>query len=715
MKAYEALQKIDEQAVAQYQEESEDKKEEKRKAKKLSEIILVTGGSDALNVAALGYNVIWLNSESAKLLGHQFAQLTRIANEVYNLPDIDATGLRTAHELAITYLDIRTIILPAALREKRDLRGNSCKDVRDFFRYWGKKDFADLVKTALPYRFWDIEPQYDRSGNFKKMGYAFNNVHAYNFFGKNGFFRLKSENKKNGFIYVKIDGNTITEVEPNDIKNFIHKFLEDRKMDTDLRNTFYRSTQLSENSLSNLPMTEIDFTDYDRESQFLFFQNKTWKVTANSIEEFRPGEINKFIWQDEVIPFRIKKIDPLFIVKTDPETGEKDIEIHNDNCLFFRYLIQTSRVHWRKELEIELYKRKADFREDYLVRNKFNIAGDLLSAEEKKEQKEHLINKIYSLGYLLHRYKDPSRPWCVFAMDNRINDDGGSYGGSGKSIAFEKGVRKVLRKNFYLGGRNPKITDNPHIYDGLTEHHRYVLIDDADEFLNFKFFFDAITGELKVNPKNIQPYSIPFEKVGKFAITSNFTLRNIDPSTERRLLYTVFSDYYHEQGETSDYNESRSPKDDFGRSLFTDFTEDEWNHFYNFMSQCLQFYLNHDKINPPMDNVTKRNLQTEMGLSFHAWADVFFSEESSNRDKLIIKKDAMEIYIKDNNVKWTTQKFTTALKAWCKYNGFTYNPKDLQNGQGRIVRKPHDKTEEMIYIQTKLEISSEALPEKLPF
>ena len=307
-------------------------------------------------------------------------------------------------------------------------------------------------------------------------------------------------------------------------------------------------------------------------------------------------------------------------------------------------------------------------------------------------------------------------------MDNHINEDGGSYGGSGKSLLFNNAIPHILKQYFYLGGRNPKITENQFLYDGLTEHHRYILIDDADEYLNFKFFFDAVTGKLKVNPKNSKPYMIAANKLGKYAITSNFTLRNIDTSTERRILYTVFSDYYHSAGETSNYTESCTPSNDLGKQLFLDFDQAEWNQFYNTMLYCLQFALRvptKTKIQPPMSNVTQRNLMTEMTPDFLEWASEYFYEEGDNVDRLIIKEVAFTTFDHRYRKGWKTQKFTNALRAFCRYKGYIYNPADLINiksGTPRIMHKVDEVkfraregawestgrkvAKEMIYIQT---------------
>ncbi len=262
-------------------------------------------------------------------------------------------------------------------------------------------------------------------------------------------------------------------------------------------------------------------------------------------------------------------------------------------------------------------------------------------------------------------------------------------------------------KSVTLSGRNPKLTDNPHLYDRVTEHTDYILVDDADQFLNYKFFFDSITGELIVNPKNNQSYEIPFEKAPKFVFTSNHAQRNLDPSLEARLLYTFFLDYYHQQSDSNDYSETLSIRDDFGKDLYSfDYSEAEaeWNADFNFFAQCIRFYLSVPsplKINPPMTNVHLLNMLAEMGQAFKDWADAFFDKQASNIDCLIAKEEALNNFIANTNTKgWTTNKFTKALKCLCRYYGFLYNPKAFQNSQKRIIRKIEGTAKDMVYIQT---------------
>jgi len=671
-------------------------------------IILCSGERDSMNVAAMGYYPVWMNSETAKLHGKLYAKLKGIGKNIYNLPDIDDTGIREAHALALEYLDLYTIWLPNELRDRKDNRyGKPCKDIRDYLRFFKRKDFDNLVADALPYQFWEERAKYDKKGNYVGMEYVVDNLPMYNFLRHNGFGRFAMESKGDDGAYVYRYGNVVKEVTAGQVKLYIHKFLQEIHAHKNLRNAFFRTTQLSSTSLTNIPFTEYDFNDRVKDGQYFFFKNTVWHITKNDIKEYAQGDVKKYVWQEDVIDNEVTKEPDHFTIKEGAD-HEYDIDILDDKCMFLRFLIQSSRVHWQKELEVELQKKTPEEIEEYTKKYQFNITSPLLTEEENHEQKLHLINKIYAIGYLMHRYVDSRRPWCVFAMDYRIGDDDKSYGGSGKSIVFNVALRKLLKKCFYMGGRKKDLTADKHIYDGLTEHHRYMLIDDANEFLDFDFFFTNLTGEINVNPKNQKPYTIPFELKGKMAITSNFMLRKVDPSTERRLLYTVFSDYYHDNKD-GNYKTKWDPYDEFGKELFKEFTDDEYNHFYNTMAQCLKWYLNFDKIEPPLDQVNKRNLLTEMGASFKAWADIYFSEESGNLNNMVVREWAYEDFCKNFNYKGSAQRFLNSIRAWSTLNKFELNPKEMRNKDGRIIRNrkfedkngEKTKTFEMIFISTK--------------
>lgn len=666
------------------------------KAPQLPEVIICSGDRDSLNVAALGYNVVWQNSESAVLPWEVYLQLKKYAKHVYNLPDIDTTGLREGHEMALRFMEIKTINLPDELKLRTDWRGNPCKDVRDYLSYFSYHKFNTLVDAALEYKFWDEEHQRNKDGEYKKSIYVFNNVRAYNFIQKSGFYLYASKTERNGYHFIKVEKNIVSIIDSKDIKKFINQFLEKHyASDQTLRNTFYRSPQLKEDSLDNLKYIELDFEYYGKDFQYFFFLNKAWCVTPADIFEYKPGEVNKMVWENKVIQRNAQKTEaPFKLITINNADGsiDYDIEVLNTDCLFFRFLINTSRIHWRKELEeacAETYTSIED-QEKYRKDNQYNISGALLDEAEIHEQKQHLINKLFVLGFMLSRYKEEAKAWAPFIMDHKLSEEGESHGGSGKSI-FARSVENFLDAIF-IDGKSKSLTDDKFAFESVTELTELVLIDDLSRYLGIEPFFSIITGPMTVNPKHAQRFILPFRQSPRIAFTTNYGVRDVSPSAERRLLYCSFSDYYH-NNQTGTYQGDYTPLDEFGKNLITDFTDTEFNHFINTMVSCLQLYMQIPrKFNPPSDNILKRNLKMVMGDAFMNWCDVYFSEESGRLNTMTIRAEAFHDFLKQSNIKnYSQHKFLHSLEAWCRYYRFDLNPIVFRNASGRITRKAFKK------------------------
>ena len=141
---------------------------------------------DSLNVAGFGYNVLWMNSETAHLTEKQYKAIMRCVDTLYVLPDIDVTGVRSAIRLGMEYMDIRFIWLPASLGTYKDNRGKPRKDLRDYVElYPSISDFKKLVNVAMPLRFWDVVTKEDG------IKYYLNDEHALFFLHSSGFGKIE--------------------------------------------------------------------------------------------------------------------------------------------------------------------------------------------------------------------------------------------------------------------------------------------------------------------------------------------------------------------------------------------------------------------------------------------------------------------------------------------------------------------------------------------
>lgn len=680
------------------------------KQKKLPEVFICSGERDALCCKSMGYQPIWFNSETYNLTPAEFRRITELAETVYNIPDIDTTGRTRGVKLALEFIDIHTVWLPDSLREFRDNRGKARKDLKDWMELRDRPaDFRGLMELAMPARFWTENVN-------KKTGARTYDIDAEclaYFLSLNGFFTLHDEDKKD-VVFIHIEGKIVSPIRARDVKKYLRDWAEAKCLPRPIRNLIRNSPKIQDSALEGLKEVRLDFTSYTPTTQLFYFPNKIIEATPEGLKEHPAGapELSAYVWEDKVIPHRIKLMEPMFEItrRTDVEGRTLfDIEVKGPvRSNVFGYLINSSRVHWRKELEEVWHDKDATEQEAYARAYKFCIDGPQLSEAEIAEQKQNLVNKIFAVGYMLHRYKSPSRAWAPQAMDNKIGEDGECNGRSGKSFLFW--ALSKLRRSVTLSGRKPKLMDNPHVFERVTRDTDFVLVDDCDQYFKTASFYDVITGDMTVNPKNYSSFTIPFQDSPKFCFTTNYVPKDFDSSTTARLLYMVFSDYYHQQAEENDYRETRSVRDDFGQDLLTGvYPEDDWVADLNFFLQCCAFYLSicRESIKPlpPMGNIIKRKYKADMGVAFEDWAYSYFAEDGPHLDTYLVRRECYEEFIeaaKVNKNFYTMHRFTKCLKAFaqlCPYIA-EYNPKALQNAQGRISRTMDGKTEDMIYLHT---------------
>lgn len=686
---------------------------------KLKEAFICSGERDSLCCHSMGYSPLWFNSETYRLSEAEYKEVMKYVEVLYNIPDLDSTGVRKGRELALRFIDIHTMWLPQNLMQYRDNRGRPRKDLRDWQELRDRRsDFAGLMALAIPAKFWTERTNHKTGA----VTYDIDTECLYNFLRLNGFYTLHDDNIKEA-RYIHVQGNIVREVKAKDLRRFISEWAEERCLPRPVRNLIHNSPRLSDSALDNMREVTLDFTNYTPTTQLFFFPGKTIEATPTGLVEHNGGDgLDRYVWQENVLEHRVTLMPPMFEVeRSESPTGEARFGVRvldSESSPLFGYVINTSRVHWRKELEYNFAERDASEAEAYHRAHKFCIDGEGLTDDERREQEQNLVSKLFTIGYMLHHYKSPSRAWAPMAMDNKIGEDGECNGRSGKSFLFK--ALSLFMKTVKLSGRNAKLMDNPHVFDQVTQHTDFVLVDDCDRHLDTGAFYDLITSDMTVNPKNNQSYTIPFEQSPKFGFTTNYVPRDFSPSTEARLLYLVFSDYYHQRTEGNDYLESRSIRDDFGRDLISSsYKEEDWNADINFFMQCCQFYLSmcqeSIKPMPPMGNILKRKFKADMGTNFEEWANVYFAEEGDNLDTFIVRREAYDAFIDDAKVNknfYTMNKFTKALRSFaalCPYV-YDYNPADLLNSQGRISRRIDGKSEDMIYLRsTKSQANREQL------
>ena len=667
-----------------------------RRGVKYPEAVICCGERDALCCASFGYKPLWFNSETYHLSDKEFAQIAGLVDTIYYIPDLDHTGRKKAIEFGLRFLNVHLVWLPEWLSEYKDSRGKSRKDLRDYTELApDNAGFKKLMATGMPLKFW--QKVVDQKAGTSR--YEINASYLIHFLKCQGFGIYKGDR---GEEYVRIENNKVKRLEtPGELRRFIVKWAEQQSLTAAEKNVIITSAKVSATTFDILGEVKPDFTHCTHESQNFYFTNGVCRVSADDIRMERWENGSTAVWDDAIVPHRFKRTKPAFAISPVEDGGWK-IDCLDKSSHFFRYLIQTSRMYWREELENRAEELSPADCKAYLEANRFSIDGSLLTEDERAEQMHHLVNKIFTVGYLLHRYKFANRAWIAYAMDARVSNFDEANGRSGKSF-FMKALGNLL-SSVSLSGRNEHLTENPHVLDRVTRHTDMVLVDDAYQYLDLGFFFDKTTGDMDVNPKRLQSYSIPFEESPKIAITTNYSPTRQDSSTQARLLYMAFGDYYHYNGDGSKYRENRGIYDDFGLELMNSrYSEEFWNQDLNFMMDCLQFYLGtiepNIKIDPPMEKIRIRTNKLIMGENFEDWAAVYLSRESGNLDTYIDRdKMFQDFAMATRNNKWSAKKFSKALGAYCENNSLEWNPEAVCGRDGRIIRWIDGKSREFWYI-----------------
>ena len=657
------------------------------------DLILCSGPSDALNIHSSGYHVCWLNSETTKLTSYEYSLLTRLAKNIYICYDIDETGINKMYELALTFLDLKIIMLPESLRKIRTRGGKYCKDAKDFFVHYRRPDqqnpsklFSQLVKLSFSLKFW-VEKT-DRKGEFS--GYDINNEQLYAFLNACGFWKIETSTNKKGFTFCFVKDNVVELIDEDSISsmcsNYLIQYLKEHPeyYSQMLVNAIHRSNQIKISSLEKLKFIYPNFQAFDKNSDVFFFRNAVAKVTASGIESFKPGWGDFYAYKHKIIDHDFSVEKPLFEVnytehyatllnqlnsgklaplspefvslkkKIDalPDTERYEVKIVDWDFSYLRYIYNTGRQYWRKE---EL--------------------GHPLTEQEKKEVELHFVNKVTALGYQLFKHKDAGQAYGVYAMEMEGGDVGMHLGGTGKSL-YISSIEQV-RKQLFLNGQDLNADRQEFMFSGVernvTDH---VFFDDLNEFVDLHRFMPMITGKMTVNAKYQNAFVLDYKDSPKVAFTSNHGIKNFDASLRRRTWFTAFSSYYHPEDPMKGLKE-RSPYTEFRKNLITDYTPAEMNKFYNFMLQCLQTYLKFRvRIQPPMGQIEKRNIQRAITDEFIWWAEDYFNETRLNT--LVNKHEAFEAYKATLNEKVAKMikinTFKSRLIQFCQYKEWVFNP-----------------------------------------
>jgi hypothetical protein len=517
-------------------------------------------------------------------------------------------------------------------------------------------------------KFWDDQSFVDKNGNTHEK-IAFKYSRCYKFLYNRGFGRINMKSGK--WEFAKMDNKVVRLVDAGEIKDFMINLAKEVCSES-VMDMLYRGGKMyfGPDSLSNIDFMQPTFKHTDKDSQFLYFKDKAWRITALGIEEKPLTELESFVWADKLIDRTASKID------------QKLVDVHQITQADIDALPVAERLEWQHHLgeySVDLSEEaKRSHYIQFLVNssNFYWKSTEQVGMREQFETNRHLVSKMTAFGYMMHKYRNKSCEKAVICMDGKLSEVGESNGRSGKSL-FGMGLDKMMPVT-YINAKAKNLTEDQFWAEEVTEKTDIIFLDDVRANIDFEFFFPVITGKLTVNGKGAKKFTLSEEDTPKMLITTNHAISGNSGSYKDRQFLLAFSDFY---------NETHKPVDDFGLNFWSEWDgTEQWNLFYNFMAQCIELYLQIGLVHPILDRLEKRRMLQFIGEDFMSWASDYYGTFidmdpneifSNSMNKKVQRTDLFNDFCFKNpqQKKYVTPtKFKKKLKGYCDYMGLRFNP-----------------------------------------
>lgn len=285
---------------------------------------------------------------------------------------------------------------------------------------------------------------------------------------------------------------------------------------------------------------------------YFAFKNGIVVITEKDVKLVKYGELDKSIWKSQVNFNTSIDIDQDF----DPEL-----------CEYYRFIKK--------------------------------ISGD----------NENRMNYAMTLiGYILHSYKDPSKPFASILAEE--TDDESKGGGTGKGIFFHA-ISKLI-PTVRIDGKNFK-PDRTFAFQRVTLGTKLVVIEDCPKNVEFERYYPTITEGMTVEKKNKDELFLNYSESPKIAFTTNYSIASNAEHAKRRQRVFEFAPFF---------NSKNTPMNLFGHKLFDDWDTDEYSRFYNFMFFCVSIYLQNGILEVDNSEKLKRkNIKLSFGEEFLEYMD----------------------------------------------------------------------------------------------
>lgn len=423
------------------------------------------------------------------------------------------------------------------------------------------------------------------------------------FLEDNGFARMNFNGTN---LLVRITDNIIYEVNEGDISSFVSDYLIETK-ELLVNEYFVKGLASYVNSRKLQLLRKIDnISDRDtNDTAWTYFKNVAVKVTATDVLLVPYSELQHLIWNTRIL--------------------EREFS-------GFEY-----------------------------IDGQFSDFAFKLS----KSDSARFLALQTALGYLQHRYNNPSICKAIILLDENVNPNGTTNGGSGKTLLYE--ALKKCKNAVLIEGKNLKNASR-FKNQRISISTDIINYDDLSKNFQLEELYSMLTSGVIIEQKGKPEILLPREESPKIMVSSNYRVNGPGGSSDRRRRY--------EFEVANFFDDINTPVKTYGNLFFEEWDLVEWNRFDCFMLKCIQNFLKYELIEPDILN-SQSKLENITCKEFVEFVATNHIEENV----WTLKNQYLESFTSEfPELKDTTgNQLTRWMKEYAEFNGQSYE--DRKRGE----------------------------------
>lgn len=264
------------------------------------------------------------------------------------------------------------------------------------------------------------------------------------------------------------------------------------------------------------------------------------------------------------------------------------------------------------------------------------------------------------IGFLIHNFKSPGYCPAIILNDEVISDN--PEGGTGKGILI-RAVEQFLT-TVTIEGKTFSFDKN-FVYQNVNSDTKLLSFQDVNKSFDFERLFSVLTDGINVEKKGLQSVHYDFFNTPKIVITTNYAIRGMGNSHERRRFELEISQFY---------NKQNTPLDEFKKMMFVEWDETEFLSFDTFIIECCQHFLTNGLVEQVLVNLPEKRLMAETDHDFLQFMETQLLGTISKND--FYNEFIREYPEKLKDKFFTKQKLSKWLKAFALFKGYKMPDKD---------------------------------------